>query len=1028
MLKAILFASVLLIASRPELLVAQTHSAPSTAPRLVDRFDRGIPSWQSFPLAQDIGYDPSVYTEPGTPFALVRDVINEGEKENQIGLIRSLNFHATAHSRVEVAYSTLLAGELVSAKIILVAKDGSRFEAPLPLIASSQRTLAISGTELKIPQRGADIEAVVVLYATRKAPLRSHSFLKLTRFALASPATDALTLVSPRVTISSTRGIPVAEGAVIAGTSSRFVFSKAPQKVVLKNGEGVGTTAKVSIVGNAVEWTPTESVEPGLWTLSAMTGNSSIDVRVLVLPTHIASHGGGILSTERLRQLKGDEAFATLRSIAHREAQRRAKALSFDPNAGDSIALLPKESVHAALPDYINMITSYGDAIAWSALDYKLNGSKGSLETTRKALKRVEAWKTWTPPWFTTHGISTYYVVGVFTERLAFGYNLVADQLSTQERDNFSTALMDKSIKPTLDDYYFADRMPTGASNHMAHSVGGAIAVWTTLDASEPEWRARHSTELAELIVAYEDLLRGLFPGDGSEAEPAGYENFAMEGMSYGIAALNSLGISPKGTKDMLESFWWLRYAEATPSLVLDTGDTRADISRLYGFAWVVEHGRNADARRLYDSLKPPLTEISGAPNLLDLICCTSAAPAAEASPVSRIFPLRGSAVLRSGWAATDTTLSLRTGAWLNHEHHDQGSFQLAAGGELLIGEGGYADYYHDPNYKNFFSQAAAHNTVLIDHDPFSQVSYDGRYWKAFSSYPRMDKSLLTNAFDYIEANLQPAYGSALKSFRRRFVFVKPSLVVIEDNLQSTSPHVFTWQVRAAAKASTKDEGTVATMEGSEGKGSATLLSGTAGEVWSISRTPNATHDFTNMAQRSVQEHLMVSTDSSRTARKRFLEAISVNEGKTSRTIKRFATSTGDGFIQESADTKALVLARKAVGPLAAEGWSTDGDLLVVSNGTTGERHILATHARVMAAGANLSVQLSRPQEMCVDETGKETVITVQSDSDVELNVTSGGAPRSLLVDGHAESAAPGGKGVLLKPGTHQIHFSIRAD
>ena len=68
-----------------------------------------------------------------------------------------------------------------------------------------------------------------------------------------------------------------------------------------------------------------------------MTGNSSIDVRVLVLTAHIASYGGGILSTERLQQLKGDKDFATLRSIAHREAQRRAKDLSFDRNAGDSM-------------------------------------------------------------------------------------------------------------------------------------------------------------------------------------------------------------------------------------------------------------------------------------------------------------------------------------------------------------------------------------------------------------------------------------------------------------------------------------------------------------------------------------------------------------------------------------------------------------------------------------------------------------------------------------------------------------------
>jgi hypothetical protein len=45
-----------------------------------DKFDNGIPSWQSYPLAQDIGYDPSLYTTTiGGSAVLRRDVISQGQ-------------------------------------------------------------------------------------------------------------------------------------------------------------------------------------------------------------------------------------------------------------------------------------------------------------------------------------------------------------------------------------------------------------------------------------------------------------------------------------------------------------------------------------------------------------------------------------------------------------------------------------------------------------------------------------------------------------------------------------------------------------------------------------------------------------------------------------------------------------------------------------------------------------------------------------------------------------------------------------
>jgi hypothetical protein len=168
----------------------------------------------------------------------------------------------------------------------------------------------------------------------------------------------------------------------------------------------------------------------------------------------------------------------------------------------------------------------------------------------------------------------------------------------------------------------------------MANSVGGALAWVAALYGDVPQWNGRLGTALAELSVAYDHLLTGLFPGDGSEAEPAGYEAFAMEGLSTGIAALHAFGIRPPEATRMIQGFWWPRYAEVTPDLVLDTGDFGGELRGLSGFAWEAEHSGDASLRAFYDTAEVGtlvgvskvshtgrLLEI--APGILDLACCS---------------------------------------------------------------------------------------------------------------------------------------------------------------------------------------------------------------------------------------------------------------------------------------------------------------------------------------------------------------------------------------------------------------------
>jgi len=206
-----------------------------------------------------------------------------------------------------------------------------------------------------------------------------------------------------------------------------------------------------------------------------------------------------------------------------------------------------------------------------------------------------------------------------------------------------------------------------------------------------------------------------------------------------GLAALHALDIRPQGFEKMMKAFWWLRYAQVRPDLLLDTGDFGSELRAHSGYAWGAEYAGDPALRAFYETatdqslmgvFQSPHTgrTLEQAPGLLDLVCCTHPPVVTPEAPLSRIFPARGSAVMRSGWLPEDTVISLRVGPWFNHEHHDQGSFRAAAYGEELVAEAGSADYYRDPHYPDYFTQAPAHNTVVIDDDPFSQKDYDGRY------------------------------------------------------------------------------------------------------------------------------------------------------------------------------------------------------------------------------------------------------------------------------------------------------------
>jgi hypothetical protein len=962
----------------------------------------------SFPLPQDVGYDPSLYTKRagGSP-VLVRDVTSYGERVLRVGLIRPLSFHVAPSSLFRISYDLEMCGKTADVHLALAVADGRRYNHSLSFLPGAH-DVQVNGRQLEIPAVGVDVEAIVIEAEVASPPSGSHNRLTLRALEIHAERPARVLIRVPRLDRSPVDDIAVAQEVVAAGNP-------------LKVGLGSGSAARVAVyddVGGLVRTAniPTGGArdtqlaapdKPGLYKVEITSHPARSGFCFLVLG-EVPVHPRVLLTAPRLEQLRSQSYSNELLAVVHRRASELRSSLAYNPNAGQNIALLSPVSVFPGLVEYFALMESYSNAISFNALDFRLSGDRQALEAARRALLAVAAWPTWTPPWFAAHGLHTYYEVGVFTQRVALGYDLIAGELSQEEKSKIAEAFWENSIRPTLDEYFFSDRLPIAASNHKAQSVGGAIEACVALYGDVPDWTTKFGPALAELVVAFERLLDGLFPGDGSEAEPAGYEDFAMQGMSWGMAALHALEIRPQGFEKMMEAFWWLRYAQVRPDLLLDTGDFGSELRAHSGYAWGAECAGDPALQAFYETatnrslmgvskLHDTGRALEEAPGLLDLVCCTHPSAVTPEPPLSRIFPARGSAVMRSGWLPDDTVISLRVGPWFNHEHHDQGSFRAAAYGEELVAEAGYADYYKDPHYPDYFTQAPAHNTVVIDDDPFSQEDYDGRYWPSFRNFAKLARHVFSPDIDYLAANLAPAYADAsqVKRLTREYLFVKPDVLIVHDRIEAATPHSYSWFLHILPGAQANIDAAQAVIRR---KAAFVALSAAGRNAhWTLQEQPIPSFAYGNLDRTPVEPREAFRLDSPREKEGSFLVALHFQKtGEEPAPLQPLATTSGQGF--QAAGGAAQVLFRSKPGQLTAGGLTADGDLLAIKDGNSGEE-IFGGNLKVLQRGQQLLFSSNPATDVALRESPGPVEVHVFCSATTELRIYAPKPPREVRLD-----------------------------
>jgi hypothetical protein len=1016
--------------------------------RFQEDFHPGISGWTSFPLPQDVGWDPTIYpvTLEGSP-ALMRNVISRGESSIRVGLLRQLHFLAMSDSAFEVTYGLEMGGTITGAWFTVAGQDGKKYETTLPF-EPGEHTVRISGAQLHLPAPGTAMEAVVIEAKVSKPLLGSGSRLTIRSLAIQSRELAPVVFRSPSIAYSSGSGAAVSTEVVTPQKSPEIELAPpGADSLEILDGSGEVVTEE-SIARGADRVSVPERIreQPGLWTARLASGPKSSEFQFLVLG-NLPPHPRVLLTSDRLQQLKADPNANELANTVHERAAKLAASIAMNPKAGDNIAQLSGITPFPSIVQYFTLMENYSNAIGYNAVDYRLTGNRRSLEVARQALLVMAKWTTWTHPWWPAHGLDTYYEVGVAVQRIAFGYDLIVDELTAEERSAVVAAFWRNAIEPTVRNYFLKNRIPTEASNHEANSVGGAIAAIVAVYGDVPEWNDRLGGALAELAAQNERLLSGLFPGEGDEAEPAGYQNFAMEGLSWGLASLHALGIHPKGADNMAQSFEWLRYVQVHPGIFLDTGDTDGEIKALSGFAWSAEFSGNPGMRKFYDSateqsvsglVRLPSSAASNpviadtgraleeAPGLLDLACCSRPDPPKSTflPPPSRLFPKRGCAALRSGWGPEDTVVSIRVGPWFNHEHHDQGSFQVAAFGETLVGEAGYTDYYRDPNYGDYFSEAPGHNTVLINENPFSQTSYDGRYWNAFENYPRITKSIFSSGINYLDADLAPAYGGKLRTFHREYLFLKPNVLIIHDRLQSETPQRYDWLLHVPTGLTVTHNGSDALIRGTSAAAVITVASPDL--RWSVESTPIPNSEYANLDTHQILPRQQIKLVSPEQTHVDFLVGMRfTDKSPESAALSPVATTSAEGFATTMENTRTSALFRLHDGPLASGDFMTDGNILAVLE-KTGSVQIFAGGAQSLRDKQQEVFQSGAPVNLVLRTTPDDDDLEVFADRPCLLKILARKAPVDVRLDGKRLEASPSGGYVLLNVTAGEHSASIQ--
>jgi hypothetical protein len=129
-----------------------------------------------------------------------------------------------------------------------------------------------------------------------------------------------------------------------------------------------------------------------------------------------------------------------------------------------------------------------------------------------------------------------------------------------------------------------------------------------------------------------------------------------------------------------------------------------------------------------------------------------------------------------------------------SHGYDAQNSFQLYAYGQPLLVSSGVRDIYGSDHHANWMWETKSCNNITVGPDERGQVKHSPR------AAGRITAFSTSAEVDFVQGDASQAYDPPLKRYTRSILFLKPTVLVIADELETDEPQVFQYRLHSPAE------------------------------------------------------------------------------------------------------------------------------------------------------------------------------------------------------------------------------------
>jgi hypothetical protein len=418
-----------------------------------------------------------------------------------------------------------------------------------------------------------------------------------------------------------------------------------------------------------------------------------------------------------------------------------------------------------------------GEALWYNSLAYAFHGDTIAGQYAKNILLTLSGWPNWGHPWQIKRGRFSEHNTGTWSYRVAEAYDLVYSLMTAPERTEIRSAILKNIVQAVHRTYIYDNNVTGNTSNWLAATVGGSLMNMAAISGDGPETKDLEPYLTGSLMKFYNFITSVTDSKDGAWGEGLGYNTYSFHNMSQSLPALKNV-FNIDLTKPLVGSyneFIWAANLEKRE--FFNFGDSHLGLVPFTNWAFLLDMQKEPRLGWLYNYISHDNTFDDF---LYDTKNIKQQDPFAE-NP-DKIFHDLGTTVFKSGWGKEDLSFVMRTGAFYNHQHMDQGSFWFADHGVTFIGEREGSAYYDDALYQSWFIQPVSHSTILIDGNHQSQrIGDELKFAPGFDDHAFIDQSLDGKEAAFSSGDIGRLYWGKVNTLTRNVLFLKPRTILMLD-------------------------------------------------------------------------------------------------------------------------------------------------------------------------------------------------------------------------------------------------------